>query len=299
MRWLGWAFLLLLVACQGSHEPLDPRIDNRVRWTSLAVSSEAGQADAHLLQFPKDYVVLIDAGEAIVGDLAQKLLKQKVDHIDKLYISHGHRDHYQGIDGLFKKKISIGEIYLNMPSKAACDTEFTWGCDWENLNNLVKSITDKGIPLKTMAEGDILYQSNEITLKVLYAYTSDKNPYGVDKIGINDMSVIMRLDNGTSSALFTGDLDMAVGTYLAEHGTGLEVDVLKVPHHGADSVAPNAFLEKINPSAAIITAPRTLWDGSRNTRVRSWLNAKNIPTYVNGLRGSVSVRMYPTDWKFE
>ncbi len=275
---------------------VDPR--PMVRWSSLNVGNSVGQADAHLLVFPGNRRYLIDAGEAGNGLLLRELRAQGATSVQKIFVTHAHRDHYGGIFSLIAANYPIGEVYLNMPSKTVCDTELPWGCNWVDIHRLLKVLADRKIPVKTMRAGDIHFSDGKISLQTLYAYSCDDNPIGVDQIEINDMSVVMRLENADTSVLFTGDLAEKMGEYLAVRGLRLEANLLKVPHHGVDSVAPNSFFKAVNPKAAVVPAPNWLWKQSRSNRVRAWLKARNIPTYVNGINGTINVKIFPNEWLF-
>ncbi len=73
---------------------------------------DVDQADAILIMTPKNKVFLIDAGvwgsgEFVVLPLLKKL---KINHIDKLLISHPHADHHGGAIYLLNN-IKIKELY--------------------------------------------------------------------------------------------------------------------------------------------------------------------------------------------
>ena len=71
---------------------------------------------------------------------------------------------------------------------------------------------------------------------------------------INDNSIVFRLDFKGTSILFTGDItDVAEKTLLEKN---IDVDILKVPHHGSKYSSTNEFLEKTSPKLAIIPLGR-------------------------------------------
>jgi competence protein ComEC len=113
----------------------------------------------------------------------------------------------------------------------------------------------------------------------------------VGRTDVNDTSVLLLLSHGRTKALFTGDLNMALGAHLAQEGSRIEADILKVPHHGAESVAPNAFFDRVAPRLALAPCPTTLWSSDRNQRVREHLRGKGVETLVSGLNGDVAVRL--------
>jgi competence protein ComEC len=127
------------------------------------------------------------------------------------------------------------------------------------------------------------------SLKILYAFDGVNTPVG--RTDINDMSYIMLLKHGLSSALFTGDLNAKLGAYLAKEGKDLKADILKFPHHGAEGAAPDSFFAAVAPKDVLVPSPALLWCSSRSARMKSWVEARKIPTYVNGFSGHVNVKM--------
>lgn len=85
----------------------------------------------------------------------------------------------------------------------------------------------------------------------------------------NNHSLVIRIDYGKASFLFLGDLEKpAQLTLLNTYGTGaLNVDVLLVPHHGADNGTTDELLSALSPKLAVISSgdpvarePFTAWD---------------------------------------
>ena len=71
----------------------------------------------------------------------------------------------------------------------------------------------------------------------------------------NDGSIVARLDYGERSFLFTGDAPQSVEKYLTRlDADSLNVDVLKVGHHGSKTSTSAEFLAATTPEVAIISA---------------------------------------------
>lgn len=74
----------------------------------------------------------------------------------------------------------------------------------------------------------------------------------------NDLSVVMRMEYGRFTALFTGDIDIETELALVDRGVLKSSDVLKVSHHGSKYGSAKEFLEKLKPKLAMISV------GSKN-----------------------------------
>ena len=257
-------------------------------WTMLQVNAGLAQADAHLLEMPDGSVFLVDAGD-LTSDVAGMLHRRGIRYVDKVFISHPHKDHYAGLRPLLDEGIGVGELYMNEPVREVCDQERPWGCDFEHVQKTLRRYRSRGVPVKPLRAGDVLYDRRDVRLEVLYAYDGVTTPIG--RTDVNDTSAILLLTHGRTKALFTGDLNGPLGTYLARHGSRLDAQILKVPHHGAEGVAPNEFFDRVAPRLALAPSPPSLWQSDRNRRVREHLQSMGVETLVNGFHGAVTVRL--------
>lgn len=251
----------------------------------ININSGILQGDAHLLKFPDGKVIMIDSGdnENVLGPYLKSI---QLKSIDKILVSHPHRDHFGGINAILDTGIQVKEVRINLPTKEQCDAENP-RCDWVQLQGILDRLKKLKIPVKSEKKGDCYLNSKEISLCVLYAYNGIKTPIG--KTDINDTSVILKLKVSGKSVLFTGDLNQPMGTFLSKNGKNLKADILKVPHHGTTNVAPNEFFDVVAPETALVPSPKHLWESERSKRVHDYFTSKKIPTYVNGLNGNVIV----------
>ena len=67
----------------------------------------------------------------------------------------------------------------------------------------------------------------------------------------NQCSILLRIDYCASSILFTGDAEHDEEALLDPHGTAT---LLQVGHHGSDTSSGAAFLQKVQPKYAVISA---------------------------------------------
>jgi len=270
-----------------THKPSAGQAD--LEWTMVNVNTPEQKGDAHVISTAANRNVLIDAGPAGAAEEALlPLVRQRgISAFDLVFISHAHKDHYGGLDVLLDNGIGINEIYFDLPDRSTCREEIPWGCDYMDILRIHRKLNRRGIIIRSASAGQIFQLGNGISLDILYAFDAQTAPVaGAD---INDLSLIMKVRHRKYSFLFTGDLNQKIGDYLAVSGEDLDADVLKVPHHAVEDLAPNAFFEKVDPCCALISTPQNLWESDGSHRAKSWFRAHDVPMYVSGISGNVTV----------
>jgi beta-lactamase superfamily II metal-dependent hydrolase len=260
-------------------------------WTMVNVNYTPQQGDAHLIQTSSGKNILIDTGhlEPARKALVPFLQAQGIKKIDTVFITHPHKDHYDGLLAVLESGISIRDAYFNLPDKQLCDSEMPWGCDYQHILNNRKMLASNQVNIFDAKPGMKFDLGWGSSLKISYAFDGVNTPVG--RTDINDMSLMMTLKHGFNTALFTGDLNAKLGEYLAKESKDLKVDILKLPHHGTEGAAPDAFFVAADPKVVLVPSPALLWCSPRSARMKNWVEARNIPTYVNGFSGHVTVKM--------
>lgn len=283
----GFSWLLLLVLAI-PEQPV-------VQWTMVNVNYGSKQGDAHIIRVRGGETILIDAGYP--GPAQKKLLpflrSHAISHIDRVFITHPHKDHYGGLRPLLQAGIDIGEIYFNQPDKSVCDGEKPWGCDYQDLLDLRAELHERQIPVREAEKGMTFDLGSGTTIDVLYAFDGINTPVG--PTGVNDLSLIMMLRYREKSILFTGDLNRRIGEYISGFPSVIRADILKVPHHGAESLPDSSFFDAVRPHFALVPAPKQLWLSERSERTRNWFQEHAIPVYVNGISGDIRVALLDND----
>lgn len=278
-----------------------PIADPITRWTMVNVSPNGQQADCHVIEFPDGEVAMIDVADAAdAGGAALGYLRaHHIDAIDLVVISHFHRDHYGRLRDVIDAGIKVRRVAYNMPAAGAtlADAEAPWGFVRAEAESLLQYLSEKNIPTYTPRPGERLIDvpftdGTSARLEAVCLFDGANTPVGLTDT--NDTSILVRLVHGTTRALFTGDLNSSVGTWLANSGYDLRADILKVPHHGTEGCAPDAFFDRVGPKVALVPSPAGLWASPRSGRIHDYFASRNIPVYVSGLNGDVTVTMDST-----
>lgn len=258
--------------------------ENGVTWTIVNVSHGDRTGDAHLLQVPNGETWLIDTGFADLAEfmLVPYLQEKNISHLDKLIVSHAHRNHYGGIHVLLNAGISIGDLYFDAPHPIPCANEdWAMGCDLNHVLNMQNYGTGLGASLKSLEPNLVLSTglNQDFSFRVLYRFDGNDTPAGITSI--NDTSAIMRMDVGEISVLFPGDIGQQIGEFLSVNGEDLDADLLSIPHHGVSVSAPNSFFDRVTPEVGFVSGLDSLWNSDRAERIKSYFDAKEIPVYVS------------------
>jgi competence protein ComEC len=114
--------------------------------------------------------------------------------------------------------------------------------------------------------------------------------------GTNDGSVVVRLDYGRFSALFTGDAEAPAERAMHEARMPVRATVLKVGHHGSRTSTSPAFLRAVRPALAVVSAGSGNRFGHPAPATMKRLRAAGAATARTDLAGAVLVRSDGRHW---
>jgi len=227
---------------------------------------DVGQADCALVVCDGSYM-LIDGGNAEDSDLVFSYLKANgVEHLDYLVATHAHEDHIGGLSGA---------AYAATVGTAL--SPVTEG-DTKVFKNLVKSLAAQNVELTVPSPGD--------TFSLGSAQVEILGPLK-DYAETNDTSIVLRIDYGETSFLFTGDMESPAEVDLVEAGVDLSATVLKVGHHGSSSSTCYRFLREVMPDYAVISVGEGNSYGHPDETVLSRLADADTQVYRTDLHGTV------------
>lgn len=195
---------------------------------------DVGQGDSELVILPNGPKVLIDGGpnNKVINELAS-VLRPTDRYIDLILLSHPQTDHFTGLIDVLKR-YQVGVFIFNGRS----GTVDSW-------SKLIKVIKENKIPAVVLAAGDKIHYLNSQFNFLL----PDKN--FIENTDLNETTLVSLLQSQNSKILFTGDIDAKIEDYLIRK-YDLDIDVLKVSHHGSKFSSGEKFLSNISPKIAVI-----------------------------------------------
>ena len=230
---------------------------------------DVGQGDCSFIELGNGQTMLIDAGNNENGDDIVEYIKNlQYGDIDYVVATHPHDDHIGGMAEVLKA-FSVEKMY--MPNAAHTSYSF------ENLLNVIE---EKDIDLNVAKSGTSILSGGPINIDIL-------SPVQEEYSEMNNYSAVVRITYGESSFLFTGDAEKIVESEILN--SEIDVDVLKVGHHGSNSSSSEAFIEVATPQIAIISCGQDNMYGHPDYEVLSLLDENNVKVYRTDEAGTIMV----------
>ncbi len=243
---------------------------------------DVGQGDCILIQTPRGQNILIDGGKSIKEDfLKEFLLKNRIGKIDLAVISHIHDDHIGGIINLLGE-VNIGLIL--MPK-----TPFSS----EESILLNEKTYKEGVEIIYIDRNHTIRVEQDLVLKAINPSKDILRSTGNDE---NNNSLVILLDYKNFESLFTGDIEKETENDIITKVHDIDIDVLKVAHHGSDTSTTQGFLDSFTPETAVIQVGKNTY-GHPNKTVLSRLRKNNIEVYRNDINGAVILKTDGNDYK--
>jgi competence protein ComEC len=197
---------------------------------------DVGDADSILIEQENKYM-LIDGGNDKDSEIIREYLsKLGVTKIDILIGTHVEEDHIGSLDSVIND-FNIGKIYL------PCSNTTN-----KYIEDILKAVNRKNIQITEPACGET-FELGDAICTILAPVSK-----GYEKL--NNYSIVIKLQYGETSFLFTGDAERISEKEMMRRGFDLSANVLKVSHHGSISSTSTEFLNRVCPQYAVITAGR-------------------------------------------
>ena len=229
---------------------------------------DVGQGDSILLACG-DETMLIDGGPVEEGQfLVSRLNRLDVTGLTYVVNTHPDEDHCGGLAAVLAK-YPAEHVYSSV-------TEYTT----KVFSNVVKYADEQGHPVEVPQTGDS-WTLGSASVQVIGPVQTYSDP--------NNGSLVLRVDYGGTSFLFTGDMEQNAEADLMDSGANVRADVLKVGHHGSPTSSSEAFLEAVAPSIAVISVGKDNDYGHPGADVLARLEALGTTIYRTDTQGEIII----------
>jgi len=229
------------------------------------------QGDASIIISSTGEVALIDSGPK--RDLIFNHLRNlKVGHIDLIIVSHAHSDHITGMD----------EIIAKYQPRAFVDPGIAHTS--KTYERMIDALKEYNI---NYYEGT----SRKINLgPMTFTILPPADPL-ITNSELNNNSIVVRLDYNNFSCLYTGDIEKERESDLYERASNLlDVDILKVPHHGSRSSSTPLFIKAVSPHIGIISCGEGNSYGHPHTETLALLENLGIQIFRTDINGTIIIQ---------
>ena len=228
---------------------------------------DIGQGDATLIQ-TSEGVVLIDGGDRHTSDdLLAYLRGLGINNITYLIATHPHSDHIGGLIYVLREMTVENIMMPRVMHTTITFEDFIIAIEESELEVQAPIIND------TFSIGGALFT-------VLAPNSSGYS-------SLNDYSIVLRMDYGNTSFLFTGDAESISEHEMLENNHNVSVNVLQVGHHGSSTSTTQDFLDAVSPQVAVISVGANNRYGHPHSSVVNRLQKGDIIVYRTDIHGTI------------
>lgn len=253
---------------------------------------DVGHGDTIIISTIEDNIkraVIIDCKDAF--KTKDYILKNEIQVVDYIVITHLHQDHYSGINALInsltEKGIEVKNIcwekdkYLRTDEKQKSKYKLFTAQLYEHhlnkgINYVAKSFDDK--QYRRLDKGTISGFKTQIVYpnRFIANYFDDKN--------VNNTSAVVQVEYNNFNIILPGDLEGEGWYMLNTSMADLKCDILKIPHHGGyfpggtNTLSLGQVIDYTVPRFAIISTGQNEKYKHPSKETIEYLASKNINT---------------------
>ncbi len=233
---------------------------------------DVGQGDCTIV-ICDDKVLMIDTGTINqFNTLRTNLYMLEIDTIDYMLLTHPHDDHIGSASEIISH-YNVSTILMPSISSENFVTSLTY-------DNLIEKISENNVTPKSVSYGESFMLGSAV-VEILSPIKQDDN--------INNMSVVAKINYGSTSFLFTGDSEKETEKQILREKYDVSANVLKVSHHGSNTSSTDAFISAVNPEYVIISAGSDNNYGHPTLDNVDKFNDLGIKQFITSFDGNITV----------
>ncbi len=226
-RWLGWSLMLPMFLVL----PLKPQPG--ALWLSVL---DVGQGQAVVVQTAQ-HALLYDTGPRFSGEsdsgnriIVPFLRSSGIAALDGMIVTHDDIDHYGGALAVLAA-LPVGWLASSLP-----------------VRHPVVLAAKRPFPCYDGQH----WEWDGVSFEILHPTWAS---YSLAQVKDNDRGCVLKIRTASHSVLLTADIErVSEEALLARHGEQLSANLMLVPHHGSKTSSSEAFVQRVAPSVAIVTA---------------------------------------------
>lgn len=237
---------------------------------------DVGQGDAIFIESPAGAQMLVDGGPSnrVVSKLGRAMPFWDRS-IDVVVLTHPDKDHITGFLSVLERYDVAMILWTGVLHSIA---------QYEKWKELIR---EEGAEIVIARAGQRVDLGGGVFFDV---FAPLERVDGVSVPHINDTNIVGILRYGETSFLLTGDAEKATEYKLLLEAPSLDVDVLKVGHHGSKTSSLEQFVEAASPEIAVIQVGENNRYGHPNQDVLDRLAAAGAEIFRNDTDGDIIIR---------
>lgn len=227
---------------------------------------DVGQGDCALV-YCEGHTMLIDGGSTEQSQKVYSFLESHgIEHLDYIVASHADADHVGGLSAALN--------YASVDTALCTVTSHETG----SFYNFTKYLGRQGVSITVPDAGDTFPLGS-----ASFTVISPK----AGEVYSNNTSLIIRVEYGETSFLFTGDAEYPDELLAIDSGISLKSTVLKVAHHGSSSSSSEDFLAATEPEYAVISVGADNDYGHPTQRTLGRLQEQGVTVLRTDMQGDI------------
>ena len=233
---------------------------------------DVGQGDSSLIITPNGKTILIDAGdEAHAKKVVSYIREQGIEKLDLVIATHPDADHIGGMDKVIK---NFNIDVFAMPDVSAKTNQY---------KQIQRELKAKKMKTTRLYQGDEVQIDDDIDFEILSPVKGKKYD------DTNEYSIVAKIVYKDTSFILMGDATMENEVDIINNVPDIDIDVLKLGHHGSSTSSSDYFITKTSPNIAIISCGKNNKYGHPHQEVMRVLKKHGVTPYRTDEMGDIVI----------
>lgn len=233
---------------------------------------DVGQGDSSLIITPKGKTILIDAGdEAHAKKVVSYVREQGIEKLDLVIATHPDADHIGGMDKVIK---NFDIDVFAMPDVSAKTNQY---------KQIQRELKAKKMKTTRLYQGDEVQIDDSLDFEILSPVKGKKYD------DTNEYSIVAKIVYKDTSFILMGDATMENEVDIINNVPDIDIDVLKLGHHGSSTSSSDYFITKTSPKIAIISCGKNNKYGHPHQEVMRVLKKHGVTPYRTDEMGDIVI----------
>ncbi|MEA4854666.1 MAG: ComEC/Rec2 family competence protein [Christensenella sp.] len=230
-----------------------------------------GNSDSIVVRTPDGQGILIDAADDDDASLILATLKDLgITRLSAAVATHPDADHIGSMDDVLEA-IPTDKIYMT-----------SYAAQTKTYDNMIDAISESGTKEILTFAGDS-FEIGSVLFQVL-------SPQETELEDSNNSSIVLLMQYGATRFLLEGDAETeAIGTMLAAYAPEMDIDVIKIGHHGSSNATTEELLDASTPSLAVITCGEGNDYGHPHRETLDLLQADHVKSLRTDENGDIAI----------